>query len=98
MPTRLRLPGALLSYASYALVPCALVLAPAVARAEDPLPDAVVLRDGSAVRGRLAEIVPEEHVTIMAIASGQGERRRIAWAEIDRITANGEPQVPAASP
>jgi hypothetical protein len=79
----------------------ALAVAATDARAEDPgrhdkddAPlDVVVLRAGATLRGRLVEIVPEDHVTL---AIGAAEPRRLAWSEIDHVAA-GADDPPAAA-
>lgn len=50
--------------------------------------DAVHLRNGGLYRGRITEIVPGDHVTILV---EKGEPKRIAWAEIDRVVVATSP-------
>lgn len=59
--------------------------------------DIVYLRDGTSHRGRIAEIVPGDHVTLV-VAGGAAER--FAWANVDRIDVSIEPPElePAAAP
>lgn len=44
--------------------------------------DAVHLRNGGLYRGRVTEIVPGDHVTVIV---DQGETKRVPWAEVDRV-------------
>ena len=44
--------------------------------------DSVHLRNGGLYRGRVTEIVPGDHVTVMI---DQGETKRVPWAEVDRV-------------
>jgi hypothetical protein len=91
-----------------ALVLCVAVIAlpPAIGRAQElpPQPgpaeegvraasDVVYLRCGDAVHGRLKEVVPKDHVTIV---TDTGETRRIAWSEVDRVVVGVEE--PSAAP
>ncbi len=55
--------------------------------------DVVYLRCGDAVRGRLREVVPKDHVTIVATT---GEARRIPWSEVDRVVVGSEDLAPPA--
>lgn len=55
--------------------------------------DAVHLRNGGLYRGRVTEIVPGDHVTVI-VAPG-GETKRIPWPEVDRVIVASTP-VPAA--
>jgi hypothetical protein len=70
----------------------------AVAPASGARPDAVYLRNGGMVRGRVHEIIPGHHVT--ATLEATGEVRIIPWAEIDRVIlgdATALPPPPGAS-
>lgn len=59
--------------------------------------DEVVLRDGSFVRGRIAEITAGERVLIRPAAGG--EARELAWADIDVIRrASGRAEATAPLP
>jgi F0F1-type ATP synthase membrane subunit c/vacuolar-type H+-ATPase subunit K len=65
--------------------------------------DAVHLRNGGFYRGRVTEIVPGDHVTVV-VAPG-GETKRIPWPEVDRVIVASTPvpptptaSAPAASP
>jgi hypothetical protein len=60
--------------------------APALAQPADPV-DRVILRNGEVVSGRFSEVVPNVRVTIVV---ANGEVRRIAWQEIDRIEAGSD--------
>ncbi len=53
--------------------------------------DTVHLLDGGLYRGRIVEIVPGDHVTI--IVEG-GESKSIPWSNIDRVVAAGSPSEP----
>lgn len=55
--------------------------------------DAVHLRNGGMYRGRVTEIVPGDHVTVV-VAPG-GETKRIPWAEVDRVIVASTPVPPA---
>ncbi len=57
-------------------------IALATTAAADTTIDDVHLRNGGLYRGRVTEIVPGDHVTV--IVEG-GETKRIAWAEVDRV-------------
>ena len=66
--------------------------------------DSVHLRNGGLYRGRVTEIVPGDHVTVIV---DKGETKRVPWAEVDRVivasTALPAPPsssapVPAATP
>ncbi|MBN9162424.1 MAG: hypothetical protein J0I07_15795 [Myxococcales bacterium] len=66
--------------------------------------DSVHLRNGGLYRGRVTEIVPGDHVTVVV---DKGETKRVPWAEVDRVivasTALPAPPsssapVPAATP
>jgi hypothetical protein len=91
----------------------ALLLLPAVARADDddaavpPLPppqatatttlsptatvDTVHLRNGGLYRGRVTEIIPGDHVTILVEG---GSPTRIPWAQVERVIAASTPIPP----
>ncbi len=74
------------------------VVAVPVATAPGGRPDAVYLRSGGMVRGRVHEIIPGHHVT--ATLEATGEVRIIPWAEIDRVVlgdATALPPPPGAS-
>ena len=80
-----------------AAAPTAVVAVP-VANAPGGRPDAVYLRSGGMVRGRVHEIIPGHHVT--ATLEATGEARVIPWAEIDRVVlgdATALPPPPGAS-
>lgn len=55
--------------------------------------DAVHLRNGGMYRGRVTEIVPGDHVTVV-VAPG-GETKRIPWPEVDRVIVASTPVPPA---
>ncbi|MBX3207474.1 MAG: hypothetical protein KF764_20670 [Labilithrix sp.] len=59
--------------------------------------DSVHLRNGGLYRGRVTEIVPGDHVTVIV---DQGESKRIPWAEVDRVivASTAVPAPPSASP
>lgn len=57
--------------------------------------DAVHLRNGGFYRGRVTEIVPGDHVTVV-VAPG-GETKRIPWADVDRVIVASTPVPPLAS-
>lgn len=44
--------------------------------------DSVHLRNGGLYRGRVTEIVPGDHVTVIV---DKGETKRVPWAEVDRV-------------
>lgn len=79
-----------------------LVVAPAAALADERVPpqiatetaaatvDAVHLRNGGLFRGRVSEIVPGDHVSV--ILPG-GETKRVPWAEVDRVIVSA-PAIP----
>jgi hypothetical protein len=54
--------------------------------------DAVHLRSGGLYRGRVTEIVPGDHVTV--IVPPNGEVKRIAWPEVDRVIVASTPIPP----
>ena len=60
--------------------------------------DSVHLRNGGLYRGRVTEIVPGDHVTVVI---DKGETKRVPWAEIDRVivasTAMPAPPTPGAA-
>lgn len=58
--------------------------------------DAVHLRNGGLYRGRVTEIVPGDHVTVI-VAPG-GETKRIPWPEVDRVIVASTPVPPAPTP
>src|SRR5205085_9806521 len=58
--------------------------------------DAVHLRNGGFYRGRVTEIVPGDHVTVV-VAPG-GETKRIPWADVDRVIVASTPVPPAPTP
>lgn len=55
--------------------------------------DAVHLRNGGLYRGRVTEIVPGDHVTVL-VAPGN-ETKRIPWPEVDRVIVASTPVPPA---
>src|SRR5262245_30671008 len=55
--------------------------------------DSVHLRNGGFFRGRVTEIVPGDHVTVIVAPSG--ETKRIPWAEVDRVIVASTPVPPA---
>jgi hypothetical protein len=71
---------------------------PAPAASSEPAAtiDSIHLRNGGLYRGRVTEIVPGDHVTV--IVDG-GETKRIAWAEVDRVivASTALPPPPSAS-
>ncbi|MBX3234462.1 MAG: hypothetical protein KIT84_09365 [Labilithrix sp.] len=50
--------------------------------------DSVHLRNGGLYRGRVTEIVPGDHVTILV---EKGESKRIAWGDIDKVVVASSP-------
>jgi hypothetical protein len=79
------------------LLLCTGLLAPAIAAADEaPAEDTIHLRNGGLYRGRVTEIVPGDHVTVIVIG---GETKRIAWAEVDRVIVPSTtmPPPPAAA-
>jgi len=52
------------------------------------VPDQVYLRSGGSYSGRITELVPNDHVTILTL---DGESKRIAWTDIDRVVASDAP-------
>jgi len=59
--------------------------------AQEPAEDAVYLRNGGVYHGRIAELVPEDHVTIITVG---GRRRRASWDEIARVEVSGDTPAP----
>ena len=65
--------------------------------------DTVHLRTGGMFRGRVTEIVPGDHVTVLLTT---GESRRIVWRDVERVIvastaippATGTPTAPATAP
>jgi hypothetical protein len=70
----------------------ALAAASTAARAEEP-PDVVVLTDGTIMQGRLAELKPDDHVTLVLLT---GEPRTVDYAEIARMSGPSFPQSESA--
>src|SRR5688572_33447763 len=60
--------------------------APAPAQKTPVRTDTVRLRTGGLSRGRVVEIVPEDHVKIVEL---DGQAKEIPWSEIDRIIIGG---------
>lgn len=58
-----------------------------LALADDPQPDSVFLRDGTAARGHVAEMIAYDHVTIVL---PRGERKRIPWAEVEHVLVGSQ--------
>ncbi len=58
--------------------------------------DTVHLRSGGMFRGRVTEIVPGDHVTVLL---STGETRRVAWPDVERVivASTAVPPLPAAS-
>jgi hypothetical protein len=58
--------------------------------------DTVHLRSGGMFRGRVTEIVPGDHVTVLLPT---GESRRVVWRDVDRVivASTAVPPVPSAS-
>ena len=58
--------------------------------------DSVHLRNGGLYRGRVTEIVPGDHVTVIV---EKGETKRVPWAEVDRVivASTALPAPPTAS-
>ena len=56
--------------------------------------DTVHLRNGGMVRGHVTEIIPGDHVTILADG---GEKKRVAWADVERVVVASTPIPPAGS-
>jgi hypothetical protein len=50
--------------------------------------DSLFRRDGSVVRGRITEIVPNDHVTLLL---GNGNEVRVPWSEVDRLVPDAPP-------
>lgn len=65
---------------------------PPAVRAAEAASDTVHLRNGGLYRGRIVEIVPGDHLTL--IVEG-GESKQVPWADVDRIVAAGSPSQPA---
>jgi hypothetical protein len=57
--------------------------------------DTVHLRAGGMFRGRVTEIVPGDHVTVLLTT---GESRRIAWPEVERVIVASTAIPPLATP
>jgi len=65
--------------------------------------DTVHLRSGGMFRGRVTEIVPGDHVTVLLTT---GESRRVVWRDVERVIvastaippASGTPTAPATAP
>lgn len=64
------------------------------ARVPTAVLDNVYLRNGGLYRGRVTELAPKDHVTI--VVEG-GETKRIPWADVDRVIVSSMP-VPPAKP
>jgi hypothetical protein len=61
--------------------------APSSSSSASPSPksiDTIYLNNGGIIRGRIVEIVPDDHVVIVL----PNENKRVAWSEIRRITAD----------
>src|SRR5688572_19728102 len=56
--------------------------------------DTVHLRDGGLYRGRVTEVVPGDHVTVIL---ANGETKRIAWPNVDRVIVASTPIPPPPS-
>ena len=69
--------------------------APAPAPAPAPQPtaavDTVVLRDGSVIRGTVAEVFQGRHVTIVSVA---GQRHTVGWDQIADLNYGGQTVAP----
>jgi len=82
------------------VVATAVALGTAPARAmQSPAPaapgqDTVVLRDGAVLRGTILEVVAGTSITM---ATGAGQTRTLAWAEVASTTLGPQPPVPSAS-
>lgn len=72
----------------------ALLLGASSARAQNAGADAIVLKDGSVLRGSLQEVVPGDHATI-TLSSGQSAV--VKWSYVDRIDRNGVATTPGAA-
>jgi hypothetical protein len=57
--------------------------------------DAVHLRNGGLYRGRVTEIIPGDHVTVVV---EKGETKRVPWAEVDRVIVASTAVPPPPSP
>jgi hypothetical protein len=57
--------------------------------------DAVTIRGAGEIRGRVTEVAPGDHVTIVTLPSG--ELKRIAWSQVERIVI-GAAVAPAPVP
>ncbi len=68
-----------------ALLVCALWTESSHAQEEEPV-DTVYFTNGGFVRGRIVELIPEDHVTIMV--TGTGETKTIPWKEIRKVSAD----------
>jgi hypothetical protein len=74
------------------VVGVAVFVAPSSSAAEDPSPsgagpDRIVLRDGTEERGRITELIPGNHATI--VGDG-GETKRIPWTMIERVISSNK--------
>lgn len=68
--------------------------APASPPSDASAPDSVTLRTHVWYRGRVTEILPGDHVTIVLPT---GESKRVAWADIEKVVVSSQP-APAAQP
>jgi hypothetical protein len=56
--------------------------------------DTVDLKSGESIRGRVTELVPDDHVTILV----NGEELALTWWEIERVDLAGTPRPPPPPP
>lgn len=65
--------------------------------ADASAPDSVTLRNQTWYRGRVTEIVPSDHVTIVLPT---GEAKRVAWNDIEKVvvSSHGPPAAPVVAP
>lgn len=59
-----------------------------------PAVDTVNLRNGGTIRGHVTEILPGNHLTILVDG---GEKKRVAWAEVERVVVASTPIPPAGA-
>lgn len=67
------------------------LLAPSVALAEG----VVHLKGGGTVRGQVMELIPNQYVNVLL---ADGESRRIAWADVERVDEEAQPSNDDAQP
>jgi hypothetical protein len=71
---------------------------PAVTESAAVTEDAVHLRSGGLFRGRVTEIIPGDHVTILV--PGSAAPHRVPWADVDRVivASTAIPATPSVGP